>query len=400
MRIVVNGAGIAGPTLAWWLRRSGHEILLVEEAPAPRRSGYVIDFWGAGYDVAERMGLLPRIEEAGYHVREVRFVDGRGRRTGGFPVTAFVEATGGRFVSVRRSDLAAIILDALGSGVETLFGDSVAGVEPAPGGVRVAFRHAPPCDADLVIGADGLHSRVRQIVFAPAPAFEHSLGYHVAACELAGYRPREELVFVTHGVPGRQVSRFSMRDDRTLVLFVLRDEYLRGARPAGRDEWLALLRDVFRGVGWECPALLDAAERAHDELYFDSVSQVRMPRWTAGRTALVGDAGACVSLLAGEGTGLAMLEAYVLAGELAAAGDDFTAAFARYEARLRPIIGKKQKAAARFAAGFAPATGLGVAARDLLSRALGIPRLGELLVRRSLHDDFAVPDYGLPGERR
>ena len=129
MRIAINGVGIAGPTLAYWLRKSGHEVLLVEEAPQLRSGGYVIDFWGVGYDIAEKMGLIPRIRELGYQVREVRFVDRHGRKSGGFSVDVFGRLTNGRFTSLRRSDLAATIYQALDGKVETIFGDSVARIE-------------------------------------------------------------------------------------------------------------------------------------------------------------------------------------------------------------------------------------------------------------------------------
>src|SRR5579871_4768694 len=122
MRIIVNGAGIAGPTLAYWLRKAGHEVVLVESAPRLRTGGYVIDFWGVGYDVAEKMGLLPQLQDLGYHVREVRFVDRRGRKCGGIPVHAVSHLLAGRLTTLRRSDLAAAIYDALDGTVETIFG--------------------------------------------------------------------------------------------------------------------------------------------------------------------------------------------------------------------------------------------------------------------------------------
>src|SRR6186713_758989 len=129
MRIAVSGAGIAGPTLAYWLRKSAHDVLLIEKTLAIRTGGYVIDFWGLGYDIAERMGLLPGIRERGYQVREVRFVDRDGRKSGGFSTGAFVRLTHGRFTTLRRSDLSALIHGALAGAVETLFGDSIAGIE-------------------------------------------------------------------------------------------------------------------------------------------------------------------------------------------------------------------------------------------------------------------------------
>jgi 2-polyprenyl-6-methoxyphenol hydroxylase-like FAD-dependent oxidoreductase len=393
MRIIINGAGIAGPTLAYWLRQSGHDVLLVEQAPRLRTGGYVIDFWGVGYDIAEEMGLLPRIRELGYQVREVRFVDRQGRKRGGFSVDAFSRLTNGRFTSLRRSDLASAIYQALEGKVETLFGDSVTGIADEGDRVRVSFSHAAPREVDLVIGAGGLHSPVRGLVFGPKDAFEISLGYHVAAFEVAGYQPRDELVYISHGVSGRQVSRFSMRDDKTLFLFVFRDEYLTGGEPATESERKAALRRVFADVGWECPQILAAMEGVND-IYFDRVSQIRMDRWASGRTALVGDAAACVSLMAGEGTGLAMAEAYVLAGELRNCGGDHAAAFARYQERLMPFLKRKQGSAARFASSFAPKTTFGITFRNVVTRFFRLPFVVNFLFGRELRDEITLPDYG------
>src|SRR5262249_55129338 len=153
--------------------------------------------------------------------------------------------------------------------------------------VRVGFDHAPPREADLVVGADGLHSRVRRLVFGPDAGVEVSLGYHVAAFAVEGYRPREELVYVSHAVPGRQVSRWSMREDKTVFLFVFRDEYLPAESSSNKREPRAVLANVFADVGWECPQVLAAMADVGD-IYFDHVSQIRMDHWTKGRTALVG----------------------------------------------------------------------------------------------------------------
>ena len=393
MRIAVNGAGIAGPTLSYWLRKSGHEVMLIEESPQLRSGGYIIDFWGVGYDIAEKMGLLPQIRELGYQVREVLYVDRHGRKSGGFPVDIFDRMTNGRFTSLRRSDLAATIYGALDGRVETIFGDSIAGIEEADHGVRVSFDHAASREVDLVIGADGLHSRVRQIAFGSEREFELSLGYHVAAFEVAGYQPRDELVYLSYGVPGRQVSRFSMRDDKTLFLFVFRDEYLAAENPSSTQERKAALKNVFAGVGGECPRSLAAMESVSD-IYFDRVSQIRMERWTTGRTALIGDAAACVSLVAGEGTGLAMAEAYVLAGELRDCGGDHVAAFARYQERMMPFLRRKQASAMKFASSFAPKSTFGIMVRNLVTRLLRIPFVADFFIGRDLRDDIKLPDYG------
>jgi 2-polyprenyl-6-methoxyphenol hydroxylase-like FAD-dependent oxidoreductase len=393
MRVIINGTGIAGPTLAYWLTKGGHDVLLVEAAPQLRRGGYVIDFWGVGYDIAEKMGLLPQIRNLGFLVREFHFVDRDGRKSCGFPVDAFLRVTNGRYTGLRRADLAATIYRALDGAVETIFGDSVASIEEVGGCARVRFDHAPPREADLVVGADGLHSRVRRLAFEPEAGVEVSLGYHVAAFEVEGYRPRDELVFFSHGAPGRNVSRLSMRDDRTLFAFLFRNEYLTTESPSTEQECKSVLTTIFADVGWECPQILAALAGA-GSIYFDRVSQIRMDRWTKGRTALVGDAAACVSLMAGEGAGLAMAEAYVLAGELRNCAGEHGSAFARYEERMMPILKRKQAPAARFASLLAPRTEFGIVCRNLVMRMLGLPFLGEFLLGRAFRDDIKIPDYG------
>ena len=392
MRIAINGAGIAGLSLAYWLRQSGHEVLLIEESPQLRSGGYAIDFWGIGYDIAEKMGLLLQIRELGYQVKEMRYVNRHGRRSGGFPVDIFARMTNGRFIELRRSDLAATIYGALDEKVETIFGDSVARIEDEADRVRIDFDHAAPREVDLVIGADGLHSRVRRLAFGPEAEFEVPLGYHVAAFEVEGYRPRDELVAVSHAVPGRQITRLSLRNDKTLFLFVFRDEYLTAESPSKERERKSVLKSVFADVGWECPRILAAMENA-DGLYFDRVSQIRMDNWTKGRTALIGDAAACVSLLAGEGTGLAMAEAYVLAGELQRCGDDHITAFARYQERMMPFLKHKQESAVKFASSFAPKTALGITFRNTVTRLLRIPFIANFFIGRAVRDDIELPDY-------
>lgn len=393
MKIAISGAGIAGPTLAYWLSRSGHDPVLIETAPQLRTGGYLIDFWGVGYAIAERMGLADAIQRAGYGIEQVRLVDGRGRKTGGFAVSPFRRVFDGRYISLPRGELARLIYEAVGDDVETVFGDRITAIDQRDEGVHVAFEHSGRREFDLVIGADGVHSAVRGLAFGAA-ALQRRMGYWVAAFETGGYRPRDELVYLAHNRPGRLVARFAQRNDRTMFLFVVADDQLTGMEPADDVEARRALRQVFGDDGWECPAILAALDRAED-LYFDRVSQIKVDRWSQGRVALIGDAASCVSLLAGEGTGLAMLQAYVLAGELDRARGDHRAAFRRYEQLLRPLIEGKQESARAFAGALAPRTSVGLWTRNRVSRLLDIPALAAWAIRREFRDDIELPDYAM-----
>jgi 2-polyprenyl-6-methoxyphenol hydroxylase-like FAD-dependent oxidoreductase len=395
MRILISGVGIAGPTLAYWLLRAGFAPTLVEQAPRLRTGGYVIDFWGAGFEVADRMGLVPALRERGYDVGEVRLVDGRGRRVGGFPVDAFRRATEGRFVSVARGELASLLHGALGGRVETILGDSIVGLEDDGREVHVRFARGPARTFDLVVGADGLHSAVRRLTFDDEAHVERYLGCGVAAFENSGYRPRDEGVYVMHLGIGQQVARFSLRRDRTMFLFIWREP----SKADGEVDLAArkaLLRARFGGFDWESPAILDAMDAA-EELYFERLSQIRMPAWSRGRVALVGDAAACPTLLAGEGSALAMAGAYVLAGELADAHGDHARAFARYDQRLHALCEAKQDAALRFLDSFAPRSRLALLLQTMGSRVLAVPWLGDRLARSWL-DPIELPTYASLGD--
>jgi 2-polyprenyl-6-methoxyphenol hydroxylase-like FAD-dependent oxidoreductase len=277
--------------------------------------GYVIDFWGRGFDVAEKMGILPAIKREGYDVKELRIVAANGRRIGGFDADVFRSATLGRYVSIPRGELAKIVYQKIESSCETIFGDSVTKIGQSANHVRVSFHRMAPRDFDIVVGADGLHSVVRKLIFGEEDRFEKYLGYYVAAFAVNGYRPRDEDVYVTYSVPGKQVARFAMRDDRTMFLFVFSDNEGRRINSQDTNAHKDALRSEFEQAGWECPQILAAMESCND-VYFDRVSQIQMDKWSQERVGLIGDAAFCPSLLAGQGAALAMVAAYVLAGEL------------------------------------------------------------------------------------
>jgi 2-polyprenyl-6-methoxyphenol hydroxylase-like FAD-dependent oxidoreductase len=395
--VLISGAGIAGPMLAYWLKAAGFEPTIVERAPALRPGGYVIDFWGLGYDLAERMSLLDEVNRIGYHVREMRIVNDAGRPVAGFGTAVFSELTGGRYVTLQRSDLSRLLFEKLNGEVESIFGDTIVSLEEQADCVQAQFEHARERRFHLVIGADGLHSCTRTLAFGLQSRFEKHLGYAVAAFEARDYRPRDEDVYLMYGRPGRMLGRFTLRDNRTLFLFVFvaRREDL----PASLGAQKALLRELYRHDGWEYRKVVDELERTN-VLYFDSVSQIRMQNWSRGRIALVGDAAFCVSLLAGQGSALAMISAYVLAGELAAAPGQYQLAFDRYDMLLRSYISAKQRAAERFAGAFAPKTQVGLSFRNLVVKAFAVPGLAKLAVGRDIADSVELPEYRWPSLNR
>jgi len=390
--VLISGLGVAGPTLAFWLRAAGFQPTLVEHAASLRSGGYAVDFWGLGYDIAERMGLRDRLNQIGYHIREMRIVNERGKQVAGFGTNVFLELTDGRYVTIARSALSRVLTEKIASSVEIIFGNGIRNLQEQDDGVEVEFVQGGKRRFDLVVGADGLHSRVRGLVFGSQDRFEKQLGYMVAAFETTAYRPRDEDVYVMFSEPGRMIGRVALRDDRTLILFVFTaGDFAPGNLPdlAGQK---ALLRARFGDDAWECPQILDALDRT-DTLYFDRVSQIRMPRWSTGRVALVGDAAYCVSLVAGQGSALAMTGAYVLAGELAKASGRYSEAFANYENILRKFIDNKQRGAERFAGAFAPRTRWGLFFRNQIINATAIPGFARIAFGRSVVDRLQLPHY-------
>lgn len=391
-KILICGAGIAGPCLAYWLLRHGFEPVLVERAPTLRSGGYIIDFWGLGFDVAEKMGLVPALRQEGYTIDEVRIVDDQGRRTGGFSARALQTVIGDRYLSILRSDLAKLIYGALDGKVRTLFGDTIVALDQDGESARVTFRNAAPERFDLVIGAGGLHSPVRNLAFGPEEHYERYLGYYVASFSAERYPQREPHAYVSYAAPGRQVSRYALRDDRTVFFFVFAKDTRLSVGPHDQEAQKNLLREAFGRDKWECPAILRALDDA-DDLYFDAVSQICMDSWVKNRVALIGDACFAPSLLAGQGSALAMAAAYILAGELKKADGDYQAAFHAYQQMLQPIMAKKQRAARSFARSFAPRTSFGIYLRNQITHIMTRPLTVKLFMGALLNEPLALPLY-------
>lgn len=390
MDVLISGSGVAGPCLAWWLRRQGHRVTLLEKAKEPRFGGYIIDFWGKGYDIAEEMGLLPRIEDAGYHVEEVALLDADGRRVGGFGGKVFGRISGGRYISLPRGELSRALFEAVEHDVETMFGEEIESIEHTSDGVTVGFSRSEPRHFDIVIGAEGLHSRTRELIFGSEDRFERFMGYSFAAFTIPGYAARSPDVYVIYGEPGRSILRFAQDDGSTLILLIWKDA-AHLPLPHDRAGEVALLKGKFGDAGWEVPDMLARLDDAKD-VYLDRVSQIRMPQWHRDRVALVGDAAYGPSFLAGQGAALAMIGAYVLAGELGRAASP-EEAFSAYQTRLFDFMAGKQDAAGRFASTFVPSTRLGLKVRSLVSHVLDIDWVADRVFGTEFRDQIDLPRY-------
>lgn len=390
MRIAINGCGVAGPALAWWLKKYGHKPVLFEKAPALRTGGYMIDFWGIGYDIAEKMGVLPELEKTGYKMESIKIVDDEGKEKAHMNVKAMSSMINNRFISVARSDVAKVLYEAC-ENIETHFGKHIAAIEQDEFGVVTQFSDGDEEKFDLLIGADGLHSHVRSLVFGPEDNYAYDIGAYVSAFTAQDYQPRKELSYIMHQNVKKQIARVSLRDNKTLFLLTFRSE-LAVKPPRDIEEQKQLLRDVFHDAGWEASAILKQLDDT-DDFYFDRVSQIRMKSWSKGRVALLGDAAACVSLLAGEGTGLAIAESYVLAGELYRANGDYKKAFENYQQCLQDFLKKKQKSAMKMVSFFAPKNRFEMGLMRMIVSASSHPLLSKFLLGSILRDNIALPDY-------
>jgi 2-polyprenyl-6-methoxyphenol hydroxylase-like FAD-dependent oxidoreductase len=295
-------------------------------------------------------------------------------------------------VTIGRSDLSRLIFDRVKDDCETAFDEEIVATEQHADGIEVKLKRGGNRRFDLLIGADGLHSAVRRLVFGPPARFEKKLGYMVAAFESGGYRPRDEAVYVIHTEPGRQLGRFALHGDRTLFLFVFAGDTDLSADKTALDKQKAILRERFGGMQWESAPILAELDRTQ-ELYFDRVSQIVMERWSSGRVVLLGDAAFCISLLGGQGSALAMTAAYVLAGELAKSEGHHEAAFRNYENLLRDYIAEKQRAAMRFAGFFAPKTRLNLILLEQVIRMFCIPGVAKYAIGRDIADRLKLPGY-------
>ncbi|MET0135932.1 MAG: FAD-dependent monooxygenase [Kibdelosporangium sp.] len=393
MKVLISGASIAGPTLAYWLHRYGFDVTVIEKAPTVRDGGYPIDIRGTALGVLDRMGVLPQVRAAHIHTHSLRFVGQDGRTVGSLQPETLTGGVRGRDLEVARGRLTSVLYDSVRHDVEFRFNESIATMRAHDNGVDVTFASGAQQEFGLVIGADGLHSNTRRLAFGPEEPFVRYLGY----C-FAGFTLPNDLGLAHEGItftaPGRMATLYAPGCTDTLHGFLVT------ARPqpplaelgdvaAQRD----LMAKVFSGDRWEVPRLVEGM-RAADDVFFDVVSQIHMPRWSRGRVALAGDAAHAPSFFSGQGSSIALVGAYLLAGELATRADH-TEAFARYERISRPFVKVNQALADTGSSTLAPASTQALWLRNQMIR------IAPLLVRTGLfgrsarraNSALALPSY-------
>jgi 2-polyprenyl-6-methoxyphenol hydroxylase-like FAD-dependent oxidoreductase len=384
--ILISGASVAGLSLAHWLRQYGFVPTLVEKAPALRPGGQAVDIRGTAREVVTRMGVMDAIHARHTGTRGIAFVAADGRWLASMAGDAFGDSNGiVAELEILRSDLVGILHEAAGPDLEVLYDDMITGLADDADGVRVSFGRNAPRTFDLVVGADGLGSGVRGLAFGADAELVRDHGYYTAyypaksTVDFEGW----ELMYnmpAGNGVRGRVAIMYPLGDTghaRVMLAFVSPEQtYDRGDVQAQKR----LLADVFAGAGWELPGLIEQLWQT-DDLYFARAVEVRIDEWYRGRTALLGDAAFGGPM--GMGTSMALVGAYVLAGELAAASGDHRVAFPRYDAEMRVYVTRNRRREPGGTRGFAPSSRFGIWLRNRSMNVMTrLPGAGRMMAAR------------------
>jgi len=387
-KVLISGASISGPALAYWLHRSGFAVTVVEKAGGLRDGGYPIDIRGTAIEVVRRMGILPQLQDAHIDSRRCTFLNADGSELVSVTPSAVAGSVEGQDLEVRRGDLAAALYSIVRDDVEFLFNDSIDTLDQTGRGVDVTFHSGQRRTFDLVVGADGMHSQTRASLFGPEEQFHRYLGYCFAIFTMPNtFGLSHELMM--WNTPGRAAALYAVGDNNELHAFL---NFHQPVPPIdalrNHDAQRDLVAKVFADAGWEVPAMVEAMRDA-DDLFFDTAGQIRMPHWSSGRVALVGDAAYAPSFLTGQGSSLALTGAYLLANALAT-NRDHAAAFAAYERDLRGFVAMNQALVDNGSATLFPTTVRALEQRNTMLRDLVTMPSAPA---RPAHSALELPDF-------
>jgi 2-polyprenyl-6-methoxyphenol hydroxylase-like FAD-dependent oxidoreductase len=389
-KVLISGSGIAGLTLGWWLKKYKFDPKIIEIAPARRKGGYMIDFWGIGYDVAEKMEIIENLKNAHYNIPKLVFVDEDGDKVGTLNIQKLRKRIDYRHFNLLRSDLEKILYNQIKDKVKIQYSTSIKNLKILNNKVQVELSNGTFETYDYVIGADGLHSNTRNIIFGPEHQFEKFMGYYTASYTIDNFL-KEDRVFQSHTIPKKQVAIYTVKEDKLASFFVWKSERLDYSY-SNSSQKKKFLKKAYEDVGWKTEIILNALEESPD-FYFDSVSQIEMDKWYKDRVVLVGDACQCVSLISGQGSGLAMAGAYILAGEMKRNRGNHEKAFNIYQEKMKPEIIRKQEMAQDFASSFVPESKFSLWVRNKLSNIMTLPILYKYFVKRFMSDNLVLENY-------
>lgn len=375
--ILISGAGIAGLTLAYWLQKFGFNPVIIEKRPNLCDEGYMIDFYGSGFDVAEKMDLLEPLRARHYPIPKLELVDDHGKTRAALDIEKFRKLLNYRHFNFTRGDLETVLYETVKSSIPIKFSTTVSNIGVQADRLRVELSDGTRQDYDLVIGADGIHSKVRTLLWGDESQFEHFLGYYVACGVVKNFLGTLD-AFYSHLEPKKQASVYSIRGNKLATFFAFKSKRLNVRE---RSQQLDTLTQVFGQMGWIVPQLLEATKQS-PQFYFDPVSQIKLTSWSKGRVALVGDACQCLTLLAGQGASMAMAGAYLLACELDQAEGDYQTAFPAYQDKLKPEIDHRQVEAQKLARSFVPDNKFSIWLMYLFLKVAFLPGLSSIFLRQ------------------